>query len=75
MKNYLECQQGFERAERLRKDAGEIEYQVLKYENNDNKIVYISKWKSLVKAQIFLNRKRLYKFAENSVWKSQNSST
>ena len=51
--SYLEWQKGFDRAAQLRKDAGEIEYQVLKYENDENKIVHFSKWESLDKAKAF----------------------
>ena len=51
--SYPEWQKGFDRAAVLRKEAGEIEYQVLKYENENNKIVHFSKWVSLEKAKAF----------------------
>lgn len=51
--SYPEWQEGFDRAAALRKDSGEIEYQVLKYENEDNKIVHFSKWESLDQAKAF----------------------
>ena len=57
--SYPEWQKGFDRAALLRKTAGEIEYQVLKYENDKNKIVHFSKWDSLDKAKAFFESKEV----------------
>ncbi|MGG9970973.1 antibiotic biosynthesis monooxygenase [Ferruginibacter sp. SUN002] len=43
----------FDNAADIRKEAGEIAYQVLAYEKNSNKIVHFSKWSSLEKAKHF----------------------
>lgn len=51
--SYLEWKAGFDRASQLRKEAGEIEYQVLKYDLDENKIVHFSKWECLDKARVF----------------------
>ncbi|MBL4794902.1 MAG: hypothetical protein JKY24_05250 [Pseudomonadales bacterium] len=57
--NYPEWQKGFDRAAELRKDAGEIEYQVLKYDNEENKIVHFSKWECLDNARAFFESEKV----------------
>ena len=49
----------FDNAATIRKDAGERSYQVLKYENNPNKIVHFSAWTSLADAKAFFESPRL----------------
>ena len=41
----------FDEAANIRKRAGEISYQLLKYENNENNIVHFSQWTSLDNAR------------------------
>ena len=43
----------FDEAYGIRKEAGEISFQVLKYEDDPQKIVHFSKWSSLEKAKQF----------------------
>jgi heme-degrading monooxygenase HmoA len=43
----------FDRASGIRKEAGELSYQVLKYESDANKIVHLSHWNSLDNARQF----------------------
>ncbi len=43
----------FDRAAGLRKDAGEMTYQVLKYQDDPNRIVHFSRWRSLDAARDF----------------------
>lgn len=43
----------FDKAAGIRKVAGEIEYQVLKYESDANKIVHFSRWQTLDQAKAF----------------------
>ena len=43
----------FDGAAGIRKDAGERSYQVLKYENEPNKIVHFSAWTSIADARAF----------------------
>jgi quinol monooxygenase YgiN len=43
----------FDQASGIRKEAGEISYQILKYENDANKIVHFSIWNSLDNAKLF----------------------
>ena len=43
----------FDEAYGIRKEAGEISFQVLKYEDDPQKIVHFSRWSSLEKAKQF----------------------
>ncbi len=43
----------FDQAAEIRKNAGEISYQLLRYDNDANNIVHFSQWTSLDKARSF----------------------
>lgn len=43
----------FDQAAQIRKDAGEISYQLLRYDTDANNIVHFSKWSSLENARRF----------------------
>lgn len=49
----------FDQAAGIRKEAGERSYQVLKYENEANKIVHFSAWLSIARARAFFESPRL----------------
>lgn len=49
----------FDRAAGLRRDAGEIAYQVLTYQSEPNKIVHFSNWRSLEAARAFFESEKL----------------
>lgn len=49
----------FDQAADIRKRAGEISYQLLRYDNDANKIVHFSEWSSLDKARRFLESPEL----------------
>ena len=49
----------FDGAANLRKQAGEISYQVLRYEKDPNKIVHFSAWTSIADARRFFESPRL----------------
>lgn len=51
----------FDEASSIRKEAGEISYQVLKYQNDSQKIVHFSMWSSLEKAKGFFQSPELIK--------------
>jgi quinol monooxygenase YgiN len=51
----------FDRAVDIRREAGEREYQVLRYENNPNKIVHFSSWTSTEDAKQFFESPKLVK--------------
>jgi len=49
----------FDKAADIRKEAGERSYQVLKYENEPNRIVHFSVWTSIADARAFFESPRL----------------
>ena len=49
----------FDTAAGIRKEAGERRFQVLKYENEPNKIVHFSTWTSIAAARAFFESPRL----------------
>lgn len=51
--DYAVWKKGFDQSGDLRKFSGETEYQVLRYEDEPNKIVHFSKWLSLDQAKVF----------------------
>ncbi|QMU29669.1 antibiotic biosynthesis monooxygenase [Adhaeribacter radiodurans] len=59
VKNYQEWKKIFDDASVIRKEAGEISYQVLKYDNNAEKIVHFSEWNSLDNAKQFFESPKL----------------
>jgi quinol monooxygenase YgiN len=56
----------FDKASGIRKEAGEISYQVLKYEKDANKIVHFSTWTSHEDARRFFESPRLIKIREEA---------
>ncbi|MEE9397912.1 MAG: antibiotic biosynthesis monooxygenase [Methylococcales bacterium] len=56
----------FDEAASIRKDAGEKSYQVLKYENDPNKIVHFSKWSSIANAKAFFESSELVKIRKQA---------
>lgn len=53
VEDYAAWKTGFDAAAELRKSAGEIEYQVLLDELDQNRVVHFSKWRSLQQAKSF----------------------
>ena len=51
----------FDNAAPIRKTAGEQHYQVLKYDNDPNRIVHFSRWSSLANARAFFESPELVK--------------
>ena len=51
----------FDNAAGIRREAGERSYQVLKYENDPNRIVHFSAWTSIQDAKNFFESPRLVK--------------
>jgi quinol monooxygenase YgiN len=49
----------FDQAAGIRRAAGEISYQILRYENDVNKIVHFSVWNSLDRAKQFFESPKL----------------
>ncbi len=59
VEDYTAWKKVFDNAASIRKEAGEIAYQVLKYEDNKNKIVHFSSWKSIANAKNFFESPKL----------------
>ena len=59
VENYTAWKQVFDKASGIRKEAGELSYQVLKYENAPNKIVHFSIWTSHAAAKRFFESPKL----------------
>lgn len=60
----------FDNAAGIRKEAGEISYQVLKYEQEPNKIVHFSVWTSLENAKNFFESPKLEQIRKEAGVKS-----
>lgn len=59
VKDYLLWKKVFDEAATIRKLAGEISYQLLKYEQDANNIVHFSEWTSLENARKFFESPEL----------------
>lgn len=59
VKDYPVWKNIFDHAAGIRKEAGERAYQVLKYEQDPNRIVHFSSWSSLAEAKAFFESPRL----------------
>ncbi len=59
VEDYQAWKKVFDNAADIRKEAGEISYQVLKYENDANKIVHFSVWTSHENAKSFFESPKL----------------
>lgn len=68
--DYPAWKQIFDNAADIRKQAGEISYQVLKYENDANKIVHFSAWTSIAAAKRFFESPQLVKIRAEAGVKS-----
>lgn len=66
VENYETWKQVFDNAASIRKEAGERSYQVLKYENEPDKIVHFSAWTSIADARAFFESPRLVKIREEA---------
>ena len=51
----------FDGASDIRRDAGERSYQVLRYQNDPNRIVHFSAWTSIADARLFFESPKLVK--------------
>lgn len=68
--DYPAWKQIFDNAADIRKQAGEISYQVLKYENDANKIMHFSAWTSIAAAKRFFESPQLVKIRADAGVKS-----
>ncbi|RFC32384.1 MAG: Antibiotic biosynthesis monooxygenase [Candidatus Nitrotoga sp. SPKER] len=56
----------FDQAVSIRKQAGEISYQLLRYDNDANNIVHFSEWSSLDNARRFFESAELVKIRKKA---------
>ena len=68
--DYDSWKQVFDHAAGIRMEAGERSYQVLKYENDPNRIVHFSAWTSIADAKRFFESPRLVKIRAEAGVKS-----
>jgi quinol monooxygenase YgiN len=61
VEDYESWKKVFDKAADIRREAGERTYQVLKYEDNSNKIVHFSAWTSIDNAKQFFESPKLIK--------------
>ncbi len=59
VKDYAAWKTVFDDAAGIRKRAGELSYQLLKYDSDANKIVHFSAWSSLANARAFFESPKL----------------
>jgi quinol monooxygenase YgiN len=57
--DYAAWKQVFDNAADIRREAGERTYQVLKYDNDPNRIVHFSSWTSIAAAKQFFESPQL----------------
>jgi len=62
----------FDNAADIRKNAGEISYQLLRYENDANNIVHFSEWSSLDNARRFFESLELVEIRKKAGVKAPN---
>jgi quinol monooxygenase YgiN len=62
----------FDNAADIRKNAGEISYQLLRYENDANHIVHFSEWSSLDNARRFFESLELIEIRKKAGVKAPN---
>ncbi|MDD1414046.1 antibiotic biosynthesis monooxygenase [Dolichospermum sp. ST_con] len=70
VEDYEAWKKVFDDAANIRKEAGEITYQVLKYENNPNQIVHFSSWTSIEDAKRFFESPKLVRIRQEAGVKS-----
>ncbi len=70
VEDYVVWKSIFDRAAGIRKAAGELSYQVLKYENDGNKIVHFSDWTSHRDAKNFFESSELIQIRREAGVKS-----
>ena len=70
VKDYQAWKQVFDQAATIRKQAGELSYQVLRNEHDPNKIVHFSAWTSTQNARDFFESPELVAIREQAGMKS-----
>jgi quinol monooxygenase YgiN len=66
VEDYQAWKNVFDRAAGMRKEAGERSYQVLRYENEANRIVHFSAWISIAHARAFFESPQLVQIRKDA---------
>jgi heme-degrading monooxygenase HmoA len=66
VEDYQKWKQVFDSAADIRKKAGEISYQLLKFEYDANQIVHFSVWVSLENAKMFFESDKLVQIRKDA---------
>ncbi len=66
VEEYFAWKKVFDNASTIRKEAGEISFQLLKYDHEPNKVVHFSKWTSIEAAKQFFASPKLVKIREEA---------
>jgi len=59
VKDFTIWKSGFDKTSNIRKESGELEYHVLTYENDANKVVHYSKWDNHEQAKVFFEPEKV----------------
>ncbi|AFY75317.1 Antibiotic biosynthesis monooxygenase [Synechococcus sp. PCC 7502] len=70
VEDYESWKQVFDNAAAIRKEAGERTYQILKCDNNPNKVIHFSSWTSIEDAKHFFESPQLVKIRAEAGVKS-----
>ena len=66
VEDYQKWKQIFDDAAAIRKEAGEISYQLLKFELDANQIVHFSAWTSIENAKMFFESPKLVQIRKDA---------
>ena len=72
VEDYKKWKTIFDNAAQIRKSAGELSYQLLKYDTDANNIVHFSRWTSLVNARQFFESPELIEIRAKAGVKAPN---
>ncbi len=70
--DYAAWKKVFDEAAGIRKQAGEISFQLLKYDTDANQIVHFSEWSSLQNARNFFESEKLVEIRKKAGVKAPN---
>lgn len=70
--DYAAWKKVFDEAAGIRKEAGEISFQLLKYDTDANQIVHFSQWSSLQNARNFFESEKLVEIRKKAGVKAPN---
>ncbi len=70
--DYAAWKKVFDEAAGIRKQAGEISFQLLKYDSDANQIVHFSEWSSLQNARNFFESEKLVEIRKKAGVKAPN---